>query len=127
MKKFSLIFVVVIVASFIVNFSSCYYDNEEYLYGQTSVCADTVSSYNGHIKAILNQKCAYSGCHAGTNPSSGIGLDSYALAKDGAINGFMCTINWETGCSKMPKNANQLGACDREVLQRWIDRGYPEN
>jgi hypothetical protein len=127
MKKFSLLFVVVLVAILVVNFSSCYYDNEEYLYGQTAVCTDTVSTYNGHIKAIMDQKCAYSGCHGGSSPSAAIGLDTYDLTRAGAQDGFMCSVNWETGCSKMPKNANQLGACDREVLQRWIDRGYPEN
>ncbi len=127
MKKFSVIIVVVVVAIFVVNFSSCYYDKEEYLYNQNAGCTDTVSTYNGQIKAIINQNCAFSGCHSGSSPSSGIGLETYALTKTAAQNGFMCTINWEAGCSKMPKNANQLGACDREVLQRWINRGYPEN
>ncbi len=106
---------------------SCYYDNEAYLY-QSISCNDTIYSYNGRVKAIMDQNCAFTGCHTGASPDAGISLDNFNGVKNNAENGeFFCAINWNSGCSQMPKNSPKLDACTIFALQQWKQKGYPEN
>jgi hypothetical protein len=118
---------ILLVLTSFVFLNSCYYDNEEYLYNSSN-CNDTVYSYNGRVKAIMEQRCAISGCHTGASPDGGISLDNYADVKNNAENGeFFCSINWNSGCSQMPKNSSKLDACTIFALQQWKAKGYPEN
>jgi hypothetical protein len=80
------------------------------------------------VKAIMDQRCAISGCHTGASPDGDIALDNYADVKNNAENGeFFCAINWNSGCSQMPKNSSKLDACTIFALQQWKAKGYPEN
>ncbi len=107
---------------------SCYYDREDYLYSTTTTCTDTVYSYIGRIKTIVDQNCATSGCHAGASPEAGIGLENYADVKNSVENGqFLCSITWSSGCSQMPKNSSKLDNCTITAVEQWKAKGYPEN
>lgn len=118
-----------IILAFILAFmQGCYYDVESELYGTTAACTDTTATYNGSVKKIVDQYCATSSCHAGNSPSANIGLDTYVLCKGSALNGdFYCTINWNSGCSPMPKNGSKLSDCQINTLNRWKTNGFPEN
>lgn len=116
-----------IAFTFMFGLSSCYYDNEAELYS-TGSCTDIEYSYVTRIKAIVDQNCARSGCHAGPSPEAGIGLENYADVKNSAINtNFFCSINWNSGCSQMPKNSSKLDKCSIIALEQWRMLAYPEN
>jgi|694.fasta_scaffold05201_11 hypothetical protein len=128
MNKKTLLYIALLTAVLSVGMlQSCYYDNESYLYNSGS-CNDTTYTFNGRIKAIVDQNCATAGCHTGASPEAGIALNTYTAVKDNAENGeFFCSINWNSGCSQMPKNSNKLDACNILALQQWKEKGYPEN
>jgi hypothetical protein len=109
-------------------FSSCYYDNEAYLYSNSANCTDTIYTYTGRIKSIVDQNCATADCHSGISPSNGIGLETYDDVKGNMENGeFLCTIYQNSGCEPMPKNASKLDACTLDAFTKWKERGYPQN
>jgi hypothetical protein len=121
---FLLLFTIIVLSSL----HSCYYDREDYLYSSSTTCSDTVYSYTGRIKAIVDQNCAISGCHVGANPEGGIGLENYADVKNNVETGeFLCTITWSSGCSQMPKNSSKLDNCTITAVEQWKAKGYPEN
>ncbi len=128
MKKNNLrAYITLIFILCLFSFQSCYYDNESELYS-TGTCTETTYTYVGRIKAIVDQNCARSGCHAGPSPEASIGLESYTDVKNNATNGnFFCSINWNSGCSQMPKNSSKLDKCSIKALEEWRTLGYPEN
>lgn len=127
-KTLIIFFFLVLFATIIGSFSSCYYDNEEYLYSTGGACTDTTYSYNGRVKALVDQNCASSNCHSGASPSGSIGLENYADVKNNVENGnFLCSINWNSGCSQMPKNTSKLNKCSISAIEKWKEKGYPEN
>jgi len=127
MKKIIFLFIVAFTGLVISSLHSCYYDNEVYLYNSGN-CTDTVYTYTGRVKAIVDQNCATSSCHSGPSPEAGIPLDTYTAVKNNAENGdFFCSIKWNSGCSQMPKNSNKLDNCSIAALDEWKNKGYPEN
>ncbi|MFZ4785095.1 MAG: hypothetical protein ACOYLH_06415 [Flavobacteriales bacterium] len=110
-----------------VSFDSCYYDNEEYLYGGTTTCDSTrVATYNGDVQTIIANNC-FGGCHEQASGSGGIVLEGYVNLKNETMNGdVMCSIRHE-GCSPMPKSSPKMSDCDIQLLEKWIADGYPEN
>jgi hypothetical protein len=121
------IVLVVVIIGWAVSLESCYYDNEEYLYG--SGC-DTITSftYQNKIKGIMDTRCATPACHGGTSPANDLSLTSYSGVKAGfETMSMMCNIRHESGCVPMPKNESQLSKCDIRALEKWQANGYPEN
>ncbi|MFM7310086.1 MAG: hypothetical protein ACKOZY_05725 [Flavobacteriales bacterium] len=128
MKLRHYLFVFCVLSSIMAVLDGCYYDVESELYGTGASCTDTIATYNGSVKKIVNQYCATASCHAGVSPSANIGLDTYSLCKTSASQGeFYCSINWNSGCSQMPKNASKLSDCQINTLNRWKTNGFPEN
>lgn len=109
----------------IVLTASCYYDVEAELYG-TATCDNSVVSYNGRIKAIMDTHCT--SCHGGGSASANIFTDTYQNTKTADINGLLnCTIAQGSGCSPMPKGGTKLSQCDIDACAQWAAAGYPEN
>lgn len=121
-------YVLCVFSALISLLQGCYYDVDSELYGTNASCTDTIATYNGSVKKIVNNYCATASCHAGASPSASIGLDSYQLCKTSASQGeFYCSINWNSGCSQMPKNSSKLSDCQINTLSRWKTNGFPEN
>lgn len=106
--------------------ASCYYDIETDLYG-TAPCDNSIITYNGRIKSILDNHCT--SCHQGANASAGVATDTYLNAKaaDEITGKLNCTIAQESGCSPMPKGGTKLSQCDIDACSQWASAGYPEN
>jgi hypothetical protein len=107
--------------------NGCYTDNEEDLYPAGS-CDTTSVTYTTTVKPIIIASCAYSGCHGGATPASGIGLEDYAGLK--AIvtsNRLLGVINHQSGFSPMPKNAAKLPQCSIDQITRWVTDGALNN
>ena len=81
-------------------------------------------TYTSDIKAIVNAKCAISGCH---NGNSGIvGFTSYTPLKERADNGRIKSYVFELKIMP-PASAAQLTEDEKKLLQCWLDNGAPEN
>lgn len=106
--------------------TSCYYDNEEYLYPTVSGVreCDTASvTYALHIAPIITSKCLT--CHRTTAASSSGGnivLEGYSNLQKAASSGkLLGSISHTPGFSAMPKGGNKLSYCERTTIRRWIE------
>lgn len=106
--------------------SSCYYDNEEYLYPDPTPCDTTNVTYSGSVAPVMAANC--NGCHSTASPSAGIITDNYnslkSIAESGVLQG---AINHQSGYSPMPKGGNKLNSCDLTKIDVWINAGTPNN
>ena len=105
--------------------SSCYYDNEEYLYGEDA-CVDGDATYAGVVSGIIQRNCL--SCHSQSVASGGIILDNYNSvslhAKSGRLLG---AITHASGFSPMPKNAARLSDCNINAIKSWVESGALNN
>jgi hypothetical protein len=128
MKRISIpiLFVAVVITFYA---SSCYYDNEQYLYGVNQAsCSDTAGtiSYSQKVAPLLSHFC-YS-CHAGATPSGGVLMGTYTSDKVYAQNGKLYgSITHSSGYSPMPQGRPALSACQLRIIRKWIDDGIPNN
>jgi hypothetical protein len=87
-------------------------------------CDTTTVTFAAQIWPMMESYCT--GCHSASAPAGGIVIGDYsdllALAENGSLMG---SIRWEAGYAKMPTN-QQLPECSINVLQKWIDDGFPE-
>lgn len=103
--------------------SGCYYDNEETLYptnGLPKDCDTTALTYDGKIKAIINQNCAYAGCHLnGQSPD----LSNY----DNVVGSIERVKIRAIDQKSMPPSgaSNKPSNCDISLLKTWIEKGMP--
>lgn len=125
--KTILISLLIVAALFSV--SSCYYDNEEYLYGVSNApCADTTTtaSYSQKVVPIFQQYC-YS-CHNSSFPSGGIVMGTHAADKAIGQNGKLYgSVSHAQGYSPMPKGMTKMTSCQIATIKKWIDNGLPNN
>lgn len=116
----------VLLISLILGLTSCYYDNEEWLY--SSVPCDNTFTFTSRIAPLVAQQCA-SGCHEGANPSDGLLLTTYdeikACVDDN--NKFANSLTGAGGVSIMPQGTSGLNTCDKNAINAWIAAGAPIN
>jgi mono/diheme cytochrome c family protein len=123
-----ILFHLIVIAGSLFFLSSCYYDNEEELYGTVGVPCDSTGtvSYSQKVKPLFEQKC-YS-CHATTTPSGGITMGTYekdaALAATGKLYG---SIAYLSGYVPMPQGTNKMSDCQIAIVRKWIEAGTPNN
>ncbi len=112
----------ILLGCLIVSLHSCYYDNEAYLYGGGTVCADTTSSYTARLAPIINNNCV--SCHGpGESPDLSTFTDVDTWKEEitcRVVEGVTCSLG-----AKMPPSGN-LSTCDVEAFQRWQQNGYPQ-
>jgi len=108
--------------------SSCYYVNEEDLYGLQN--CDTLSmSYESDIYPIINEHCT--SCHGGEKPSGGLSLMNYndllISINDASSDGIRNRIERAEGeVGAMPTNY-RLSECQIEYINAWISQGALNN
>lgn len=107
--------------------TSCYYDNEEDLYGQLVPCDTSIVTYSVQVVSILSQNCYK--CHGGNAiDGSGIKLQDFQVLKKYAVNGtLLAVLKHQPGSKQMPKNAAKLSNCNIAVIETWINRGALQN
>ncbi len=114
-------------------FSSCYYDNNEELYG-TIECDTLNISFNADILPILENSCLT--CHSAT--SAGVlgggntlegfdNLSNYITPGDAENSTFYASVAWIPGTSFMPLGGEKLGSCDIAKIKSWINDGATNN
>lgn len=107
-------------------FASCYYDNEEDLYPDTSNCETTDVSYNQDVLILLQDNCYV--CHAAAINLGNITLEGYDKVKVYVDNGSLLgAIKHQNGFSPMPQGTAQLQVCDIALIEAWIADGALDN
>lgn len=96
----------------------------------TSNCkaCDTLNfTYSNRVKPILQTWCI--GCHTEANNVNGnVSLVNYNDVLNVAFeNRFLGSIKHLPGFSPMPKNTDQISACEITVIQKWVNSGCPNN
>jgi hypothetical protein len=90
----------------------------------TDACDTTQFTFSESIWPMMQQYCT--GCHSVANPGGGIVIAGYddlvGLAGNGSLMG---SIRYEPEYVNMPTN-KPLSDCNIELIQRWIDAGYPQ-
>jgi len=105
--------------------NSCYYDNEEELYGDVE-CDTSNVTYTDDVLPVMEQNCYV--CHAANVNQGGITLEGYDALKVYVDNGrLLGAINHDSGFSPMPQNAPKLPDCAISKIQAWVDDGAPNN
>lgn len=114
-----------LVFIFSIMLTSCYYDVAERF--PTNTCDETFT-FNSRILPLVQQQCASSACHSGSNPSAGLSLTTYNEIKAIVDNGsFIASLDGTNGYSVMPKGTSGLNACDKNAITNWINDGAPNN
>ncbi len=112
-----------IVIVFLIAVSSCTRDK---ITEEESECSEAVT-YESDIEAILNNTCAYTGCHAGGAPGN---FASYAGVSD-YIEGDEIERRVLVQRNMPPNYATQgptsLTEEEIELFKCWVEAGYPEN
>lgn len=118
-----------LIVLLMAGFSSCYYDNEEYLYpaGTGLLGCDTANvTYSGTIEPIMQDHC--NSCHSEASPSGGVVTETYQglkiVADDGRLYG---AVNHIGGYAPMPQNQPKLSECKLTQIDIWLNAGAPNN
>ena len=132
MKK--MLFIVGYSASLYVAFQAC--KKTETVVGNSTAnstyinaadCTGSTLTYTSNIKPIFDSKCATSGCHIGASAAHGLDLSTYDKAKSQFnVHAFLCAINQDAGCSKMPETGSKLPAADIKSITCWAKNGFTQ-
>ncbi len=106
--------------------TSCFYDNEEYLYPDDGFCDPPARiTYQNFVSELMQTHC--NSCHNPGNPSGNVITSTYqglvTVAENGRLFG---AINHEPGFTPMPLGLNQLPSCDLAQINSWIESGAPQ-
>jgi hypothetical protein len=98
-----------------------------------STCTDTISAYDPQVRQIIEESCAYSGCHLdGTAPGV---YDSYQGVlpniESGAFRTRVLELKDDPNQGMPPDYAPEgrpkdLTQEQLDLLECWLDSGYPE-
>lgn len=125
-KLLTYLMLTVFIAASGLTFHSCYYDNEQELYGymNNQTCDTTIVTYTATIAPIMSTNC--NSCHF-TGNTVGYVTDTYTGLEAAATSGrLLGSINHSYGYSAMPKGGNQLTSCDLTKIKVWINRNFPQ-
>lgn len=121
------IFTISLLTTIFIGIFSCNKDEEP------TICSESNVSYNGDIKRIIDNSCAFEfGCHGGWAVLPV--FTTYEGLKPSLENGgfeerifFMDSIPIRVMPPPNTPEENLLAEDDKQLLRCWIDAGFPEN
>lgn len=96
-------------------------------------CTGEQSTYETNIRDIIDNSCAYSGCHLDSAPGNYSNFQGLRLIiEDGSFNQRVFTIKDDPVLGMPPNNApagrpKNLTEDELNTLRCWIQNGFPEN
>lgn len=115
----------IIISLALSSLSSCYYDNEEYLYPNVTACDTSAVSYSQSIVPILQTNCL--GCHSGLTPSGGVNLETHANVMIRVNNGSLLNaVKYNNLNTPMPPSG-KMSDCNINKIAAWINQGAANN
>lgn len=113
---------------FVIALPSCKKKKDNPDYAAEADCsgiADSSNRYTNSIKALVDLKCATSGCHDATSAEQGIDMSTYAGTKSAFQNhNGLCAVHHGNDCQPMPQNGAQLSDAELKKLDCWVQNGY---
>lgn len=109
------------IISFIVtSFTSCYYDNEEYLYGN-SACDTSLSKGPKFTQAqsVIQSNCGGGGCHLSGGRAGGNNFDNPCSI----VSGWSAIQAQSVNSNNMPPGA-PLSSTEKSAISDWIAAGH---
>lgn len=125
--KLKLFYFALVAGCFGFATTSCYYDDEETLYGKTVVCDTAGVSFAATVNPIFQTNCAIGACHDAATKSAGYDLSSFASISSQDSTVIMNSINQNNLASPMPKGGAKLLDCDIAKIRAWYIAGKPNN
>jgi hypothetical protein len=116
-------FVLMALLAMLSSLYSCSKDKTEH---PTATFCDTTQTYTYtiHVKPILDNSCAVSGCHNTAGAASGVVLDNYTDAKNATEKGrVICAMKYSTGCYPMPPSGKLPDSLIR-MVECWANTGF---
>ena len=111
-----------VLGTFLILFSSCYYDKEEILYPRERDCGGITRKFSTEVLPVMQTKCSFaSDCHGTGSTNSGGLLTNYDNIKNKAI-----LVRHQVLIGAMPKGGS-LTATELNTIVCWIDSGSPNN
>ncbi len=97
-------------------------------------CDSITGTYNGDVKAIINNSCAYFGCHDGSNgniPEESRDYTTFegmaSATSSGKFNTrVLVTKNMPNPDFTPDDKPQELTTAQLQIMQCWHDAGYPE-
>lgn len=91
-------------------------------------CDTSNVTFSNSISIVIQNNCL--GCHNTNNAVSsggGILLDNYQNVKTQTVTGhLLCSLDWTSTCSKMPKGNTPLSFCDIRKFIIWNKNNCPQ-
>ncbi len=107
--------------------SGCYWDKSSELY-PVAQCDTSSLKWSTTIQPIMQQQCAYAGCHSAASARGGINLSTYAgvrdIAQDGSLVG---SIEHSGAYTPMPYQTTKLPDCQIAQIRGWVAAGALNN
>ncbi len=107
--------------------SGCYWDKSSELYPQAQ-CDTSSLKWSTAIQPIIQQQCAFSGCHSAASARGGIDLSNYdgvrTIALDGSLVG---SIEHRSNYTPMPFQNTKLPECQISQIRGWVAAGALNN
>ena len=117
-----LVLAVLMVGTIVLSMGSCYYDNEEELYGIV-MCDTSAVSFKDDIEPIVQNNCAISGCHIAGGSGNGLFIN-YAGIKDKVDNG---SLRQRVVVARDMPVGFPLTDCQVDFIDAWTSAGAPNN
>ena len=94
--------------------------------------------YSNHVQALFNQRCAFGGCHGGSNPAAGLDLTTPSFSRlmnhvprlvvSGVSNNSLLIQRLDGRIGpQMPYNSQPLNPNQLAGIRKWIDEGAQNN
>ncbi len=111
------VFTVVILTSMF--FIGCYYDVASELYPDENCNTPAVVDYATNVKALIDSRCATSGCHV----AGGSGPGDFTVASTAIAGGQDGSIEARSIVQKDMPPSQPLSNCEIALLEAWIAQG----
>ncbi len=109
---------------------ACNQDNEPAEKSQPPLCETSPVTYEGTVKAIMEQHCSIEGCHT-TTKGGAFPLDTYEQVKASALYesfiGSLTQIDPQFEPMPYPKGTAKISDEEINCLEQWINDGWVEN
>lgn len=104
---------------------------------QPVTCPPGTATYEVNIRPLIEESCAYIGCHDGNSPTAPGDFRTYAgmapFLRDGTLRTRVIDLRNDPVQGMPPSRAaypqsqkEELTAAEFELLQCWINNGFPE-
>jgi hypothetical protein len=97
-------------------------------YSTDVTCVGVTPTYSTGVSNIIDNNCAFSGCHNSASSQAGINLEGYSNASNEfkSNNKNLIAIHHGSGAEAMPKNSGKLADSIINKLDCWVKNSCPQ-